>query len=404
MIFRDGQIVPSRADCRHSVPRGCGRGLWLLFVLLLVRSVNAQNPTSSDLAARSDQSAPNSQPGGQVTLRTVSGELSGVWTPLGPAPVDQAGAGRRGYVLVVEDSDVTAAGATQFSIHAVAANNFYREETTDFLVSQRYETHTIALDYRRGFKARNFPRFEIGGQVQLHESDNGMLNGFIQGIESFWVSLSGYQASKNLLRAEGAARPPQGTLITRNGSPIYREEGNSSGIGDVHLTAKAALLDGDPSSKAARISARIGINIAGSSPFTEGNFVGAGVSIEKKVHQAVAFHGDIRVARALDRASVWNLPLKGAAYGFSVGPEFKLPKHSSLSLQVDGSSTPYLPTGTVAFDQGYGDLAVALGHQYRTGSRRVTAQLYMRENMNLPFRVRWNTDPDMSVGLKVRIH
>jgi len=34
----------------------------------------------------------------------------------------------------------------------------------------------------------------------------------------------------------------------------------------------------------------------------------------------------------------------------------------------------------------------------------VTAQLYMRENMNLPFSVRWNTDPDLSVGLKVRIH
>ena len=116
-------------------------------------------------------------------------------------------------MLPLEGSDVTAIAANRFSIHVLAANNFYREETTDFLVSQRYEIHTIALDYRRGFKAGNFPRFEIGGQVQLHESDNGMLNGFIQGIESFWVSLSGYQASKNLLRTEGPARPPQGTLI-----------------------------------------------------------------------------------------------------------------------------------------------------------------------------------------------
>jgi len=34
----------------------------------------------------------------------------------------------------------------------------------------------------------------------------------------------------------------------------------------------------------------------------------------------------------------------------------------------------------------------------------VTAQIYLRENMNLPFQVRWNTDPDLSVGLKATIH
>jgi len=31
------------------------------------------------------------------------------------------------------------------------------------------------------------------------------------------------------------------------------------------------------------------------------------------------------------------------------------------------------------------------------------AQLYARENMNLPFRVRWNADPDLSVGIKFSI-
>ena len=117
----------------------------------------------------------------------------------------------------------------------------------------------------------------------------------------------------------------------------------------------------------------------------------------------MAFHGDVRIARAVDHSSVWDLPLKGIAYGFSLGPEFALPKNSSLTLQIDGSSTPYLPTGTLAFDKGYGDLTFGLGHRYKAGARHLTAQLYMRENMNLPFRVRWNTDPDMSVGVKVRI-
>jgi len=34
----------------------------------------------------------------------------------------------------------------------------------------------------------------------------------------------------------------------------------------------------------------------------------------------------------------------------------------------------------------------------------MTTKLYARENMNLPFQVRWNADPDLSVGLKFTMH
>jgi len=33
----------------------------------------------------------------------------------------------------------------------------------------------------------------------------------------------------------------------------------------------------------------------------------------------------------------------------------------------------------------------------------VVAQVYARENMNMPFSVRWNADPDFAVGLKLTI-
>ena len=351
------------------------RILCLLFVLFVVRSASAQGLPSS--------------------------EFSGDWVPLGPAPVDQAGSGRRGYVMAGEDSDVTPAGANRFSIHAVAANNFYREQNSDFLVTQRYETHTIALGYRRGFKVSGFPRFEIGGQVQLHERGSGVLNGFILGIERFWASVTGYAASENELRSGHATAPPLGTVIARNGSAIYRQDGGGSGLGDVSTIAKVALLEGDPSSRAPRVAARMGMNVAGSSPFTEGNFFGAGLSLDQKLSARVAFHGDVRATRALDRMSAWNLPLRGWAYGFTLGPEFKLPNNSSLNLQLDGSSTPYWPTGTLAFDKGYGAITFGLGHRF---SRQVGAQLYVRENMNLPFTVRWNTDPDLAVGVKIRVY
>jgi hypothetical protein len=327
-------------------------------------------------------------------------DLSAGWSPIGAAPVDQAGAGRRGYVLSPEDSDITAAGTTRISIHAVAANNFYREQNREFLVSERFETHTIAVDFRRGFTIAGAPRFEIGGQLQLHESDSGMLNGFIVGVESFWARVTGYQESRNELRGAGATAPPLGTTIARNGMPVYRRDGGGSGFGDVSLVAKAALIDAAPSASRPRVSARLGVNLAGGAPFSEGNYLGAGLSLDQKLSESVALHGDVRATRALDATSVWNLPLRRWTFGFSAGPEFRLPKRSSLNLQIDGNSTPYLPTGTLAFDKGYGAITFGLGHRF--GS--VTAQLYVRENMNLPFTVRWNTDPDLSLGLKLRIH
>jgi hypothetical protein len=368
---------------------------------LLAIAVSAHAQSTETTAANSpDQSVQAPQPpGAGVTFTLPNNEFSGGWVPLGPAPVDQAGAGRRGYVLP-GDGGITAAGKTQISLHSVAANNFYREENREFLITQRYETHTIGLDVRRGFKPAGFPHFEIGGQLQLHESDGGMLNGFITGIENFWSSVTGYEDSRNQLRGAGAKSPPLGTVITRNGSTLYRDPGNGSGIGDLYGVAKIALLDPDPASRSPHVAARIGVNVAGRSSFTEGNYIGGGLSIDHKWLEGLAFHLDVRATRVLDRMSVWNLGLRRMTYAFSAGPEFKLGKNSSVNLQMDGSSTPYFPTGTLAFDKSYGAITFGVGHRFG----QATAQIYVRENMNLPLTVRWNTDPDMSLGLKVRIH
>jgi hypothetical protein len=355
----------------------------LVFALLLARPVVAQDrPLSSAAAPRID--------GAQ-------------WEPLGAIPVDQAGAGRRGYVLPGESTEITEPGADQVSFHAVAANTFYREQTGTFLISQRYEAHTVALGYRRGFKVGSLPRFEIGGQVQLNESDNGVLNGFIQRFEDMWVSVSGRTSAKNQLRTSPATLPPLGTLMTKNGRPLYRAAGDSSGFGDVYVVANALLREAAPSSTGTRVAARVALNLSGMSEFTQGNFAGMGVSVDKKLTGWAAFHTDIRGNLFLNRTSHWGLPLKRASFAFSVGPELKLARNSSISLQIDGATTPYQPTGVVAFDDDYGDITLGLSHRFTTGRRRLLAQIYARENMNLPFRVRWNADPDLSIGIKATI-
>src|SRR5439155_7387058 len=227
------------------------------------------------------------------------------------------------------------------------------------------------------------PRFEVGGQMQLHESDSGMMNGFIFGLESFWATVTGYHESRNELRVAGATPPPLGTVITKNGSPLYRQEGGASGFGDLYLVGKMALIDVDPSSNIPRVSVRLAMNLSGSKTFTAGNFVGMGLSLDHKISEWVAFHGDVRATRVLDGMSAWNLPLRSWTYGFSAGPEFRLPKNSSFNVQMDGATTPYWPTGTLAFDKGYGDITFALGHRFGP----VTSQLYFRENRNPPCTV-----------------
>jgi hypothetical protein len=320
---------------------------------------------------------------------------AGSWEPIGPVPVDQAGAGRRGYSLAAESAGVAEPRTSQIAFHMVGANNFYVERTDAFQISQRSETHTLAFEYRRGFKAGRLPRFEIGAQIQISETDSGMLNGFISGFEDFVHAP---------LRSRTTVAPPLGTLVVNDGRQIYQSEGAGSGLGDVYLVAKAAILDPPAASRKTRLSARVAVNLSGTSDFTEGNFVGAGLSLDRKLTGRIALHGDVRASVTMDRVSTWGLPLTRGVAAFSAGPELRLTRATSMNLQWDGSTSPYLPTGTTALDSAYGDVAFGLNHRFIRGRRLFVTQLYARENMILPFSVRWNTDPDLAVGLKVRIY
>jgi len=331
----------------------------------------------------------------QNSSSAVSNVDSSRWEPAGPPPVDQAGTGRRGYVLPADSADVADPGAHQISVHTVAANSFYREEANGFLISQRYEAHTVAFGFRRGFKVSGFRRVELGGQIQFHESDNGMLNGFISGFEGMWVSMTGSESARNPLRANAATLPPLGMFITKDNQPVYQAAGHGRGFGDVSLVAKALLTDG--------VAARVALNVAGASAFSEGNVAGVGLSVDRMLARWAAFHGDLRANILLDRVSQWGLPLRRASLAMSAGPELKLTRNSSLGLQIDAGATPYLPTGAAAFDEGYGDITFGFNHRVSSGRRPLLVQIYARENMNLPFRVRWNTDPDLSIGMKISV-
>jgi hypothetical protein len=354
-------------------------------IILIVAALFVVRPASAQTTAPSDQT----EEGGRR------------WQPIGPAPVDQAGAGTRGYALPPETGAVADPGAGQLSVQTVVANNFYHEQTDSFVITQRYETHTLALGYRRGVRLGAFPRIEFGGQVQFVESDGGFLNGFISGFERMAASLTGQQSAENQLRTNTALLPPLGTFITKDSRSIYAASGGGSGFGDVSLVAKAQLRDPIDDPGAARVAARIGVNLAGASSFTAGNFAGIGLSLDKPIATWAAFHGDLRATMNFERQSAWNLPLKAGSVGFSTGLELKLTRQNSAIVQIDGNTSPYVANGTTAFDEGYGDITIGVGH--RSASGRVLTHIYLRENMDLPFRVRWNLDPDLSLGVRTTI-
>jgi hypothetical protein len=321
-----------------------------------------------------------------LSSTSVFAQETGRWEPMGPIPVDQAGAGRRGYVMSGEGSDVLQPRETAVSIHMVGANNFYMEDASGFAFTQRSESHTLAVDYRRGFTTRWLPRVEFGAQVQISESDSGMLNGFISGFEDLVHAP---------LRSKSATVPPLGTSVVRDGRALYQSPGAGAGIGDLTLVAKAPLHEG--------IAARVVVNVSGASEFTEGNFAGMGVSLDRTLNAWVAFHGDVRATVPLDRVSTWSLPLRRAALGFSAGPEVRLGQNTSLNLQWDGSTTPYEPTGVIGFDAHYADIALGINRRFQKGRRQVVARFYARENMVMPFNVRWTTDPDLAIGMKATL-
>lgn len=115
-----------------------------------------------------------------------------------------------------------------------------------------------------------------------------------------------------------------------------------SGLGDVYAVAKIALLEGSVSC-AHRASRRVLRSTCRAAAFSEGRYLGMGLSLDQKLSEGAAYHIDIRATRVLDDLSPWNLPLRPWTYAFSVGPELRLPKSSSFNLQFDASSTPYRP-------------------------------------------------------------
>ena len=142
---------------------------------------------------------------------------------------------------------------------------------------------------------------------------------------------------------------------------------------------KRCSRDAEPSSRDTRVAARVAVNIAGAHRSSRSATAGVGLSVDKKVLNWMALHGDVRGSMVMDHVSVWTLPLRRGVFAFSAGPEFRLAQNTSLNFQLDGgSTTPYRETGWMGLDANYGDVAFGLSHRFTRGSHPVVAQFYAR--------------------------
>ena len=222
-----------------------------------------------------------------------------------------------------------------------------------------------------------------------------MLNGFISGFEDFV-----HAPLRSKVTTTAAARHVSDAQRPADLPEFRRRRGRRRCLSGRESGAPRRRAP----SRDTRVAARVAVNISGASEFTLGNFVGVGLSVDKKVLNWMALHGDVRGSMVMDRVSVWTCPSGAACSGFRSGPEFRLAQNTSLNLQLDGSTTPYQQTGSIGLDADYGDVAFGLSHRFTRGSHPVVAQFYARENMNMPFSVRWNADPDFAIGFKLTIH
>jgi hypothetical protein len=48
-------------------------------------------------------------------------------------------------------------------------------------------------------------------------------------------------------------------------------------------------------------------------------------------------------------------------------------------------------------------MMIGFGRRFQAGRRRLLGQIYARENINLPFRIHGNIDPDLAFGIKATV-
>jgi hypothetical protein len=276
---------------------------------------------------------------------------------------------------------VLAHGASAFGGPVQVKNQFPLFLTLDapFLETASYDhALSVGLSYSSVYMVRNSPSWsvnldmevaeinfryrrtildlvELGIDVPLLSFNSGFMDDFLSGYHKLF-GFSDYGRS---------SRPPNAFLyeVRKNGVVVIQGEGGGIGIGDIRLSAKRVLLDGDPV-----VSVKADLELpTGSASRGYGNGSvdgGASLLIDKNITEKVKAYLNLGVVFPGDLRARETIRLKEFLYG-GLCVEAALWKGLSLLGQTTAQGSPFPRTGIGSMDRT--SVLLTLGGRYYTG-------------------------------------
>jgi hypothetical protein len=236
---------------------------------------------------------------------------------------------------------------------------FMARSSQRWSVSSDFEVAELAFQWKK----RVGDYAEIGIHLPVLSYNSGFADGFLETYHKTF-GFSDYGRS---------SRPKNAFLyeVRKDGRLLVKGEGGSVGLGDISLSAKVAVLRGDPCvSLLAAVELPTGDASRG---FGNGSLdARAAVLIEKRFGERFLAFGNLGYAFPGDLKAIETEPLKGFPFG-ALGLEAALSPSFSVVGQVVAQGSPFGKTGIASLDRT--SVLLSFGGRYRTGKNSIEVSL-----------------------------
>ncbi|MCL5023705.1 MAG: DUF3187 family protein [Nitrospirae bacterium] len=219
--------------------------------------------------------------------------------------------------------------------------------------SVNLDMEAAELDVR--FRKEVFNLFELGIEVPFLSFNSGFLDD----------ALSSYHRAFGFSDYGRSGRPANQFLyeVRRDGSRVLTGEGGGVGIGDIRITAKRALLSGDP---AVSLMADIELPTGNASKgYGNGSFdTGIALLADKELTERLKAYANLGIAFPGHLRGSETLRVKEFVYG-GICIEFQPWRNFGLLAQLFAQNSPFPKTGIGSLDRPA--VLLTLGGRYYSG-------------------------------------
>ena len=270
-------------------------------------------------------------------------------------------------------------GANSFRLGAAYSNVFSKQSSNKASLNLDIEIYSLCARYDRVIA----DGLQVGVELPLLGYWGGFLDGFIQDYhQAFGFPNAGREeVAQNLVRYEAATQ----------GRTVIERQSAASGLGDMRLYGRAALMRESADRPALSLLAQIGLPTGDKQKGlgAGGATWGLGLAGEKTLGRfwlnlnAMFFY--LKDADMAEPLNVQNAAAASAALGYAWSPSLE------LMLQLSGSTPLFKDTGVSGLDNGL--LQVLLGFQYALDGAQSLRVSFAEDLIH-------DTSPDFTVGVE----